>query len=196
MDMEFGKRLKQLIKDAGLSQKELSAKINVDDQTMSRWVRGKNTPNAVDIYKICRILHINESELFGKANIEVKNVEIPIVSSVGATDDTGRTHFLPHDPPYRTISFSGCKAVIVESNSMAPMAYKGQKVIYCENEPVNDGDLVFVKFTDGAQLFKRYYKNHGDMITFHSINPVESPKPIIKKAKEIEFCYKVVGIKF
>jgi len=196
MDMNFGQRLKEILKSKDVSQKELAAKISVDDQTMSRWITGRNAPNVVDISKICRILHISEAELFGKSNIEVRDVAIPIVSSVGATDDTGRAHFLPHEPPYKQISFSGCKAVIVESNSMAPMAYKGQKVIYCETEPVNDGDLVFVKFTDGAQLFKRYYKNHGDIVTFHSINPVESPKPLIKKPKEIEFCYKVVGIKF
>lgn len=196
MDMKFGIRLKELIKDNSFSQKEFAAKIGVDDQTVSRWVTGQGTPTVSTLSIIAKTLHISESELFGYPKIEVKDIDIPIVSSVGATDDTGQAHFLPHDPPYKTISFKGCKAVTVESNSMAPIAYKGQKVIYSEHANVIDGDLVFVKFIDGAQLFKRYYKNHGELITFHSINPVESPKPIIKKSKDIEFCYKVVGVCF
>lgn len=128
--------------------------------------------------------------------IEIFTHSIPVVSSVGATGDKGQANFHPYEPPYKVISFKGCKALVVESNSMAPIAYKGQKIIYCEKEPVHDGDLVFVKFKDGDQVFKRYYKNGDDVITFHSVNPVESPKPILKKSKDIEFCYKVVGIKF
>jgi DNA-binding XRE family transcriptional regulator len=201
---------------SGLNKTDLARKLGVIPAYIMNIEAGRGKLSGKLAEKLIDIFRLSESErkeflhlwaqlkvskeildtLSATKHIEIKEDLIPIVSGVGATDDTGQTYFEPYGPPYKNISFKDCKAVIVESNSMAPIAYKGQKIIYCETEPIHDGDLVFVKFKDGAQLFKRYFKNHGDLITFHGINPVESPRPLIKKPKDVEFCYKVVGIKF
>ncbi len=98
-------------------------------------------------------------------------------------------------PPYEMASFKGCKAIAIDSNFMAPIAYKGQKVIYSEIEKVKEGDLVYVKLDTGEQFFKRYHiiNNH---ITLLSINPVKTHRPLVIEKDKTEFCYKVVGVRF
>ena len=64
----FGERLKAIIKEKGSSQKELAAKLDKDDQTVSRWVNGETAPDAFDIIKIIEILNIKASELFGEVS--------------------------------------------------------------------------------------------------------------------------------
>jgi phage repressor protein C with HTH and peptisase S24 domain len=205
VSMKFSEWLSDKLTSRHLKPSQLALYSKISGAEISRLCSGKRQPSLKTIKKIAPILHVTEIETLEAANIipakkeptiEIFTHSIPVVSAAGATDDEGRSNFHPYEPPYKVISFKGCKAVVIESNSMAPLAYKGQKIIYNEAESVRDGDLVFVKFKNDAQLFKRYYKNHDDIITFHSINPVESPKPIIKRPKDIEFCYKVVGISF
>lgn len=194
--MKIGARIKELRESANLIQKELARKLGVSVQSVTMWETGLRNPNATQRKKIIEFFKISESELFGEIKtVEIKDVSIPIVSSVGATDDLGKASFVPYDPPYKTISFKHCKAVVVDSNSMAPIAYKGQKIIYCETDAVTNGDLVFIKLKNGSQLFKRFFKNHKN-ITLQSINPIESFDPIPIEDKDIEFCYKVVAVKF
>ncbi|RJO64195.1 MAG: LexA family transcriptional regulator [Candidatus Omnitrophota bacterium] len=189
-------RIRQLREDKKLLQKEFAKKLGVSKPTVSAWEQGSRYPNSTQRKKICEFFGISEAMLFGLPKVEIEDAIIPIVSSVGATDDLGRAAFEAFDPPYKTISFKDCKAVVVDSNSMAPIAYKGQKIIYCETEPVHNGDLVFIKLKKGAQLFKRFHKNHDNIITLQSVNPTESFDPIPVHEKEIEFCYKVMGVKF
>src|SRR5574343_191613 len=65
--MEFGKRLRLILQEKDVSQKELAAKIGKDDQTISRWITGKTYPDAFDINNIAKELKINPAELFGVA---------------------------------------------------------------------------------------------------------------------------------
>ncbi|WKZ15461.1 MAG: LexA family transcriptional regulator [Candidatus Jettenia caeni] len=181
----------------------------VDPYRIKDYLSG-TTPKETDIEKMANVIGIKKEELYpieiqtkkpeikhvGKEAAETKelDIEIPVVGRAGATDDIGRTAFEPLHPPYETASFKGCRAVIIDSNSMAPVAYKGQKVIYSEIERVREGDLVYVGLKNGERLFKRYH-NH-DHITLQSINPVDFCGPIVVKKEDIEFCYKVVGVKF
>ena len=70
--MKFGERLKRLIDEKGSSQKELAAKIDKNDQTVSSWVTGLSSPTAFDIEKICKILGITAGELFGEPALPEK----------------------------------------------------------------------------------------------------------------------------
>jgi len=194
--MKISERIEQLRNLKGIQQKELAIALEVGQSTVSHWESGRQEPNPVQRMKLCKFFGITEAELFGPVRIEVRDIDIPIVSSTGATDDLGKTYFTPYEPPYKKISFKNCKAVVVESNSMAPIAYKGQKIIYCEDASIKNGDLVFVKLRDGSQIFKRYYKNHDSIISLQSVNVAEAHEPIVKKDKDIEFCYKVVGVSF
>ncbi|MEW6534789.1 MAG: LexA family transcriptional regulator [Candidatus Auribacterota bacterium] len=131
------------------------------------------------------------------SHIDVPEFSIPIVSRAGATDDIGRTCFEPYDPPYDRIDFKNCRAVTIDSDSMSPVAYRGQKIIYSITEEVHNGDLAFIKMKDGSQLFKRYFKSpKNGMVTLQSINPSIHYAPIVTEMDEIDELYKVVGVEF
>lgn len=219
--MKFSELLKIFRERSSLSKTELAKKIRVTPSYIMNLESGYDrAPTAERLEQISRALNLTEAEknellnvamqeripkkeleiLSGRQEnkepiVEIFNHTIPIVSGVGATDEVGRSAFLPYPHPYKVISFKGCKAVRVESDSMAPLAYKGQHIIYCEDDPVKDGDLVFIKLTNEAQLFKRYFKTDKH-ITLQSVNPLLATKPISIEEKNIEFCYKVVGIRF
>jgi len=120
---------------------------------------------------------------------------VPIVSRARASAERGHVDFEPVEHEF--IEFKRCKAVEITSNSMAPLCYQGQKIIYSETDTPHDGDLVFVKLKAGDQLFKRYHKNHRKkLVNLASMNPVDWQEPLTVDEDEIEFCYKVVAVKF
>lgn len=216
--MQFAKKLSYYRERAKLNKTELANRLSCSLGYIINLEAGrKKPPTSERLDQLVNILKLSKPEkqeflslaaegripekdkaLLGKQpkEIEVKESAVPIVSAVGATDEVGHANFEAFDPPYQAISFKNCKAVVVESNSMAPIAYKGQKIIYSESEPVGNGELAFIKLKKGAQLFKRFYKNHNKIITLQSINPTEPFEPIIVKEKDIEFCYKVIAVKF
>ena len=78
---------------------------------------------------------------------------------------------------------------------MSPLAFKGQYIIFSEEEPLEDGCLAFVKIKGGQTLFKRYHER-GEQILLTSINATVVQAPILVQRVEIEFAYRVVGIRF
>lgn len=192
------KTIRQLRENQCLLQKELAQKIGVSKPTISAWEQGSRSPNPSQRKKLCEFFKISEAELFGGHKpVEIKDVRIPVVSLASASDEKGFI-FEPLSPyEYEYIDFSGCKAVRITSDSMAPIAYRGQMVIYSESAHVEEGDLVFVRFKAGEQYFKRYFTDHDkSLVTLVSVNNADQLKPHIKKRKEIDFMYKVVGVKF
>lgn len=138
----------------------------------------------------------NQIAMSSPKGISIKEVKIPVVSMAkgGEMDGVLFEELEPHD--YTYIDFSGCKAVRISGNSMAPLAYNNQLVIYSEEEEVRDGDLVFISLKKNGQYFKRYHKDaKNGIVTLLSIN-IANHGPINTKVSDIEFMYKVVGVKF
>ena len=52
MSNNFGKQLKQIILDAGLSQKKLAETLNVSQQMLSDWIRGRRKPKLETLKKM------------------------------------------------------------------------------------------------------------------------------------------------
>lgn len=188
--------IKNLRNKKNLTQKELADRLGLHYRTVQNWESG-NPPNSLQRKKICSFFKINESELFGQISpIHIKDVKIPVVSMAKGDDQEG-FEFESLDPhEYEYIDFSDCKAIKITTNSMAPIAYKGQKIIYCENFEVSDGDLVFIGLRTGEQYFKRYSKNNdGKTVTLEPINVVHYRSKTVNKS-QVKFIYKVVGVKF
>ena len=62
--MSFSENLKIFRKQKGLSQKELSQKLDVDQTNCSVWERGICYPKVSTLLKICDILEVTPNQLF------------------------------------------------------------------------------------------------------------------------------------
>ena len=81
-DIEFAKRLKQLMEERNLTQSDLAAKIwnrytNTEGKNVARgrdrisvWVNGKNIPDAKNLEKLAKVLKVRVSDLAPKATLK------------------------------------------------------------------------------------------------------------------------------
>jgi transcriptional regulator with XRE-family HTH domain len=73
-DMEksdFGRRLRELRRAAGLSQKELAGKLGVPQSAVSQWESGIHTPAVTDIPDMAAALGADPGDLFKPASADV-----------------------------------------------------------------------------------------------------------------------------
>ena len=56
-------RLKELIEEAGLSQRELAEKTHTTPSAISLYISGKRTPRLNEFFKICEVLQCNVIDL-------------------------------------------------------------------------------------------------------------------------------------
>ncbi|MBR0519380.1 helix-turn-helix transcriptional regulator [bacterium] len=63
---EIIKNLIALRKEKGIQQKELAEQINSKKSTVACWETERAMPDYEMLYKICKVLNISISELFGK----------------------------------------------------------------------------------------------------------------------------------
>jgi len=223
MAMKFGQFLNHLIESKGLTATDLARKLDLSPGYIINVQNGHRRPPPPErLEQISKILNLTpeqRNKLFDLSieeryleknpllreyglggptpkPITIKDVKIPVVSMAKGDDMDGFEFEQLEAHEYTYIDFKNCKAVQLRGNSMAPLAYDGQKVIYSEGETVKEGDLVFVSIKKRGQFFKRYHKDaKSGIITLLSIN-IANHGPITTRADEIEFMYKVVGVKF
>lgn len=63
--MEFGERLKKMIKSKGYTQAQFAELVYTSPQTVWRWMNNKAEPGMNDIKNICKILDISADYLLG-----------------------------------------------------------------------------------------------------------------------------------
>ena len=61
--MDFGKQIRQIRKDAKLTQEQMAAKLNVSRQAVSNWENNKNLPDLEMIITICRVFGLSLDQL-------------------------------------------------------------------------------------------------------------------------------------
>ncbi|MCQ9212566.1 MULTISPECIES: helix-turn-helix domain-containing protein [unclassified Streptococcus] len=77
MDMSknpFPQRLKELRKNAKLTQQELSNELNIKQGTYSRWERGLLEPNLAQITDLAIFFHVSVDYLTGKRDKEYSTI--------------------------------------------------------------------------------------------------------------------------
>ncbi len=62
----LGKRIEQLLKENDMSQRELAARIDSTEMTVSRYVRDERQPKADVLSKIATVLNVTTDELLGR----------------------------------------------------------------------------------------------------------------------------------
>ena len=72
--------LKTLRKNKGLSQEELSIKLHVVRQTISKWESGLSVPDAEMLIKISELFEIPVSEILGESIEEKEKNDLKVIS--------------------------------------------------------------------------------------------------------------------
>ncbi|NLC17406.1 MAG: helix-turn-helix transcriptional regulator [Clostridiales bacterium] len=68
MHKEFGKKLKELREKFGLFQSDLAKEMEVAQNTISNWEKGKSEPSIEQIIKLAEIFNTTPNELQGFEN--------------------------------------------------------------------------------------------------------------------------------
>ena len=89
--MEFSDRLKELRKQAHLTQVELASKLGIVQSSYADWERGKKKPTQENLVKIAQILNVSVDYLVGNAEEktdELDNIELLFrMNSKGLTEE-------------------------------------------------------------------------------------------------------------
>lgn len=72
----FAESLVKLRKEKGMTQKDLSEKLNVSDKAISRWENGKNYPDIETLQQLAELLDVTINDLL-KGNLKLVNKKSP-----------------------------------------------------------------------------------------------------------------------
>lgn len=91
--MEFSERLKELRKQAHLTQVELAKRLGIGQSSYADWERGKKNPTQENLIKLAQILNVSVDYLVGNSDEENTNKELEDIellfrmNSKGLTDE-------------------------------------------------------------------------------------------------------------
>lgn len=91
--MEFSERLKELRKQAHLTQVQIAEKLGIGQSSYADWERGKKKPTQENLVKIAQVFNVSIDYLIGNfseknTNKELEDIEILFrKNSEGLTDD-------------------------------------------------------------------------------------------------------------
>lgn len=89
--MEFSERLKELRKQAHLTQVELASKLGIVQSSYADWERGKKKPTQDNLVKIAQVLNVSVDYLVGNSeekSDELDNIELLFrMNSKGLTEE-------------------------------------------------------------------------------------------------------------
>ena len=89
--MEFSERLKDLRRQAGLTQVDVEEKLGISQPAYASWERGVKKPTQENLVKIAQILNVSVDYLVGNSeekSDELDNIELLFrMNSKGLTDE-------------------------------------------------------------------------------------------------------------
>lgn len=77
--MDFGMRLRELLHDKNISQKEFAAEIGVAPSTVGNYVNGQREPDYRTLKRIAHYFHVSTDYLLGLEYGAVKDAELGAV---------------------------------------------------------------------------------------------------------------------
>lgn len=66
----FGQRLKRVLAERGMMQKELAEKIGVNEMAISRYIHGGRIVSVPILVEICKALNVSADYLLGLSEVE------------------------------------------------------------------------------------------------------------------------------
>lgn len=200
----FRLKLKELRENKGISQKELSEKLNVAQSTVGMWESGKREPNFETAVLIAKYFSVSTDELLGYRNFELpimqQNViKIPVLGRIPAGVPIEAIEDIIDYVEISSKLVTGDKkffALKLKGNSMSPKYIDGDIVIFEKNEDCESGSDCAIAINGDDVTFKRIDKNESGIVV-RPLNPdyntmyftnddiINKPIRILGIAKEI-----------
>lgn len=89
--MEFSERLKELRKQAHLTQVELAKRLGIGQSSYADWERGKKNPTQENLIKLAQILNVSVDYLVGNSDEHLKEDELDNVELLFRMNSNGLT---------------------------------------------------------------------------------------------------------
>lgn len=190
--MTLHEKIKNARKKAGLSQKELAEKLNMNLRTYGSYERGERDVSTAVLLNICETLNISSDYLLGRNSdpIEsnIKNIlpaenirMIPVYESVsagfGAYADNYITEYIPL---YITSDeeAENTMCIVVTGDSMYPKIENGDKIQVLRQDWADNGQVV-VALIDGENGVVKKIEYDDNTIRLISFNPEYQPREFI-----------------
>ena len=91
MNSKLSERITELLKDSGLSQKELALKIGVTEAAISRYMSGEREPKLDVISNMATVLHTTTDYLLGRDDTDCIETEFGKVRMFVARNSSSMT---------------------------------------------------------------------------------------------------------
>ena len=178
-------RIKELRQSRGLSQKQLSDMLFVNQTAVSQWERGVTTPTKETLIKLANMFNTSIDDLLGvQENESHKGVLVPILGQVIAGIPIDAVEdILGYEEISREMATQGeYFALQIKGNSMEPRMRQGDVVIVKKQSAVESGDIAVV-LVNGDEATIKKFVIHDNGISLISNN--ESYSPMFYTKKEI-----------
>lgn len=198
--MELPEKIKEARKKAGLSQKDLAQKLDMNLRTYGSYERGERDVSTAILLKICKTLNISSDYLLGRSESEEPepidsnasllpqdNVHmVPIYESVSAGFGAYANDFVVGYMPLYIVNEEEARntmCIVVSGNSMYPKIENGDKIQVLRQDWAEDGQVV-VALIDGENGVVKKIKYSDDKIILVSFNPEYQPREFIGAERE------------
>lgn len=198
--MELPEKIKEARKKAGLSQKDLAQKLDMNLRTYGSYERGERDVSTAILLKICKTLNISSDYLLGRSESEEPepidsnatllpqdNVHmVPIYESVSAGFGAYANDFIVGYMPLYIVNEEEARntmCIVVSGDSMYPKIENGDKIQVLRQDWAEDGQVV-VALIDGENGVVKKIKYSDDKIILVSFNPEYQPREFIGAERE------------
>lgn len=90
--MEFSERLKDLRKQAGLTQVDVAEKLGISQPAYASWERGVKKPTQENLVKIAQILNVSVDYLVGNLKDKTDDIDLSEVEILFRTTSDGMSN--------------------------------------------------------------------------------------------------------
>jgi len=177
--MTISERIRQLREKKRWNQKELAAKLNLRQSSISAWETGLNGPNPTQRERLCKLFSITPNELYGIAPASIKEdvlgQKIPVISWANANQFKLIADPFPaglsKEYVYSSVKGERVFALRVQNDCMEPEFRAGDIIIIKPADSAASGDYIIIADRASNTAAFKQLKQYGDKIIGHPLNP-------------------------
>lgn len=180
----ISKQIKQLRKQAGMTQEELGRRLTLGKSTIAMYESGQRSPDAEIIKKIAQIFNVDINYIYGYQQKAARLV--PVLGYVAAgIPIEAISEVIDYEELSADMVKDGAEyfALKIKGDSMAPRINTGDVVIVRKQEDVDSGQLAIVCINGDLATCKRLIKHDGG-IMLQPLN--QSYQPVFYSSSQIE----------